>query len=110
MALFTPLHKPKSSAFIMTRLFINRSLIHVHRPVKRVLRSPVRSGCRHRATYLPLPGALLESLKPPKNLPVSYAISAVLATLYVRIAHFILDFYAHFRYHSGIVGVQQLTI
>ena len=59
---------------------------------------------------LPLLGALLECLRPPKNLPVSYAISAVLASLYVRIAHFILDFSAHFRYHNGIVGVQQLTI
>jgi hypothetical protein len=58
----------------------------------------------------PLPGALYESLKPPKNLPISCAISTVLATLYVRIAHFILDFSAHFRYHNGIVGVQQLTI
>jgi hypothetical protein len=59
---------------------------------------------------LPLPGAILESLKSLENLPLSYAISTVLATLYVHITHFILDFYAHFRYYSGIVGVQQLTI
>jgi hypothetical protein len=63
-----------------------------------------------RALCLPLPGALLESLKSPKNLPLSYAISAVLVSRYVCIAHFILDFSAHFRYHNGIVGVQQLTI
>jgi len=77
---------------------------------RRVLRRHICSASRHRATYLPLPGALLESLKSLENLPLSYAISAVLATLYVRIAHFTLDFSAHFRYHNGIVGVQQLTI
>jgi len=59
---------------------------------------------------LPLPGALLEPLKPPKNLLVSHIISTVLTSLYVRIKHFILDFSAHFRYHNGIVGVQQLTV
>jgi len=70
---------------------------------KRITRQPS-------ALCLPLPGAFFESLKPPKNLPLSYAISAVLASLYVHITHFILDFSAHFRYHNGIVGVQQLTI
>ena len=72
-------------------------------PSKRITRQPC-------ALCLPLLGALLESLKSLENLPLSYAISAVLATPYVRTAHFILDFSAHFRYYNGIVGVQQLTI
>ena len=72
-------------------------------PSKRITRQPC-------VLCLPLPGALLESLKSLENLPLSYAISTVLVSLYVFIAHFILDFSAHFRYHNGIVGVQQLTI
>jgi len=80
------------------------------RLVGQVLATSKRITPQPCALCLPLPGALLESLKSLENLPLSYAISTVLVSLYVCIAHFILDFSAHFRYHSGIVGVQQLTI
>jgi len=78
--------------------------------VGQVLNPSMHITRQHCALCLPLLGALLESLKSLENLPLSYAISTVLVSLYVCIAHFILDFSVNFRYHNGIVGVQQLTI